>query len=166
MIVTLEPDARAEFDRFRAYCKEQKAATRGLNGLDAVWARGLEHASKVALVIACGCEYSTPIISGDVAAYAIKLVTHLISQLIESVGDSVAGSEFEKEYLYVLRAIKAGRSRGLSTNDLIQRTRRLAPRERNEILNQLVGSAEVFKRERKSSRGPAAMVYVHKNYCC
>lgn len=161
MTVPFEPDAEAEMVRFNSVCRERKAATRGHNGLDALWSRGVEHASKVALTIACGCEFSSPVVSGDVASYATGLVEYLIGALLEAVEDSVSSSEHESNLLYVQRAIKSAGQHGLTLSELTHRTRKLTARTRQEILNDLVVSTRVNKGQRKGSKGPAAMVYVY-----
>jgi hypothetical protein len=157
--VQLEAEAVAAIRQFRARCKVYKKETRG-TGLDPLWSRAVEHVNKVALVVACGERFGDPIISGSTAAWSIKLVEHLVGSLVATVKDSVAGSDFERDLLYVLRAIRKAGAGGLSQSQLLLRTRRLTPKVRQDILNQLVSSGDVVKGERKSPKGgPAAMIY-------
>jgi hypothetical protein len=156
--VAFEDEAITEIKRFRERCKRHKQEHRGA-GLDALWARAVEHATKVALVLACGENFPARTVSGTTAAYAVKLVEHLTADLIETVRDSVAGSDFERELLYVLRVIKTSGEEGVTQTELLSRTRRLNPRQRVEILNQLVAQGGVVKAERKPARGPAAVIY-------
>jgi hypothetical protein len=164
IVVPFDEEATAVVRQFHARCREMKAAHRAeRRGMDALWARGVEHASKLALTVACGVDYQTPVITGDVAAWAVGLVDHVTTALVEAVHESVSGSDFERDQLYVYRKIKDAGDQGVTQSELYLATRRFSPRARVEILNQLVLSDMVSKVDRKPLRGPAATVYVVKN---
>lgn len=157
--VEIEPEADAEFGRFAVECRAARMSIKG-TGLDVIWSRAVEHALKVALVVACGCDYQTPIISGQVAAYSTNLIGFNVQSLIHEVGDNLAGSEYERDVLYVLRKIKRAGPGGISRRDLTQSTRKLRTQLRNECLTQLIDSSAIFKTERKGAGGFPATIYV------
>lgn len=168
--VPFDPEAVSVFNRFRAACRERKTEHRGDNGLDVLWTRALEHARKVALVVACGCAtvhadgtISPTVVRGDVADWSVRLVDHLVKSLVTSVRDSVSGSDFERDLLYVQRAIRNAGPAGIAKTQLIHRTRRLTPRVRQETLNQLVTTAQVVVIEKKGLKGPSATTYIAKS---
>ncbi|HEV7299021.1 MAG TPA: bifunctional DNA primase/polymerase [Tepidisphaeraceae bacterium] len=159
ILVPFEPDAEAEFRRFVVRCRDQKAAHRS-SSLDALWSRAVEHARKVALILACGIEYTSPRVTADVAAYAVALVEHLVTQLVISVQDNVSSSEFGREINRVLKAIRTGGADGVTTTQLSRLTQGMQPRVRTEALNELVINARIIKTQKKAARGAPATVYV------
>ena len=143
-----------------ARCRQFKAEQRDTGNLDAIWARAVEHARKIALIIACGVEFGTPIISPSVAAYAIALVEHVVTQLIISVQDNVSSTEFGRDINRVLKAIRSGGADGVSATQLGRLTQGMTPRVRTEAINELLTTTKIRKGERKAAKGPAAVVYV------
>lgn len=160
-LVPMEPDAVAAFKAFRSRCKQHKQDTR-LSGLDPIWSRAVEHATKVALVVASGEMMGTPSITGTTAAWSIKLVEHLTGSLIQAVGHSVADNEHERDVLKVLGLIRRAGASGLSQRDLSRRTQWLTSRRRNEILTDLLHSERIGRAERKGTTGYAAIVYTER----
>jgi hypothetical protein len=162
--VRFEDEAQAEIARFRARCRDHKANNRGPMNLDVLWSRAVEHAMKVSLVLACGESYQTPIVSGMTAAWAVRLVEHLVSSLVNVIRDSVAGSDSERDLLLVQRIIREAGPEGINRSNLFNRTRKLSNRQREESLTQLLISERIIKTERKGARGAPSIVYVATNY--
>lgn len=162
ILVNLEPGADGVFQHFKTVCTRRKAEIRSLNvgGLDALWSRAMEHSLKVALIIACGCEYSTPIIGQQVAEWSVKLVEYLVGQLVETVKNSVAGSDHHRDLLAVLRVIRAAGPKGVSRSNLCRSTQKLRRNQRDEILSQLLEQGDIAKRETQLTRGPKGTEYV------
>lgn len=159
LTVEYEPEAKKRLKQFEWRCRSLKVKEREQTGLDVLWSRANEHAAKVSLIAACGTDYPTPRVSGDVMAWAIDLVEYLTSALIDAVGDSVAGSDFERDLLYVQRYVRESGSRGITHTQLNRKTRRLTPKVRTDILSALVSDGTIVRREKKAQRGPASIVY-------
>jgi hypothetical protein len=157
--VQFEPEADAVFAKFKNLCRDRKIENRGQGGLDVLWTRAREHAMKVALIIACGCEFQTPIVSGQVAEWAVQFVEHLVTTLVETVRDSVAGSEYERDLLFVQRTIKDAGPAGLTKTQMIHKTRRIRRQHREEILNQLMEMGAIGRKEVKKERSPLTTVF-------
>jgi hypothetical protein len=158
LLVPMEPEAEQLFKEFRSRCRKYKADNRRGMALDALWARAVEHAIKVSLVIACG-ENFTPIISAATAAWSIELIEHTTQSLIDVVQFSVAGSDYERNLLYVFRRIQDAGEAGLTKTQLLQQTRRLTTRERQAILDHLVEASYITLDKGKNVKGFAAMLY-------
>lgn len=159
MEVTTQADAQAVFLKFRQAARQRRRdAMKKGGGLDSLWSRAEENARKVALILACGCEFAGPVIGREVAAYACELVNHLVSNLVESIGHHVADSEFGRNRLRILSAIR-DRGGSLTRSQLTRVTRGLRGRDRDEVLTDLIQANEIRRVERKSTSGPPAVVY-------
>lgn len=156
---SFEADAQSAFRAFRARCRTLKAETRG-SGLDALWVRALEHATKVALAVATGEQFGgPPIVSGSTAEWAIALVDHLTSSFVRYVEDNMAGSDHERDLKKLRGVIDRAGSDGITKSDLIRKSQWLPRRKRDDLLADLLQSGDVINRENKPPRGPSAIFY-------
>ena len=162
--VPFSPGAEAAIKAFQWRCRQQRQATRE-KGLDPLWSRAVEHARKVALIVACGeTDFGQiPTVTESTAVWAVALVEHLTASLLAEVGSNVASSDYERDLLYVRRAIENTNGDGLTHSELIHKTRRIHKRLREDILGQLLQSDDIIKFERQSPRGPRAIVYKSKS---
>jgi hypothetical protein len=153
IIVRCEPEAASILDAFRLRCRGHKAAARDGSGVDALWARALEHASKVALTVACGDGFATPVVSPTVANWAVEVVEHLTLTLAEAVRDSVSSTDYGREALKVYRTILRCGEKGATPTDVSRATQGLHPKLRETILNDLVSQGRIGLRDRKIAKG-------------
>lgn len=158
-IVPFDDEARAVLKRFGTLCREKRAKHRGGVGFDVLWARASEHAMKVALTVACGVEYQAPRIMGDVMEWSVALVGHVIDDLVATVEQSVAGSEFERQVMHMERIIREGPIGGISQTELIGKSRRYSPAVRKSIIETLIDSGRVTKVSRKNKTGSPTTIY-------
>jgi hypothetical protein len=166
------PEATEVFDAFEERCRGYQEEHRH-HGLAALWGRGLEHALKVALIVAASRSY-VPELSTDIlpawrpmgimfedAQFAVALVEHSISQLINGCRYGVASTDYERNLLHVLNLIRGAGVRGVTRSQLCTRARKISTRARNEIVDHLVESGQVITKQAKGAKGPAATIYVH-----
>jgi hypothetical protein len=157
--IPFEPGAARIITEFRDKCRELKATSRDGGGVDALWSRAVEHARKIALTVACGVGFQTPIVSPDIAEWSVKLVEHLVADLVSIVRDNVAGNEFERDLLSVQKLIRGGGETGVTKTQIYVSTRRLRENVRTEILDQLIKSGQIVKTEHKPKNGRSAVVF-------
>lgn len=161
-VVPFEPKALELVQAFRARCRAYKAATRDGSGLDAIWVRAVEHASKVAIVVACGCELTAPVVSEAVAGYAVDLVEELTKRLVKDLGEMVGANDHERLVLAVVKVIREAGPDGIRARLLARRFRSVTSRELNDVVKQVLDSYPVRMELVKMPSGPAAKVFVHE----
>ena len=144
--------------------KAKLEARESEKGIYVLHTRTWEHAMKIALIVASGCNMHQPEIDEEVAAWSIDLVEFLIRNLITIVETEVADNEHEAVVNRVLKIIAKSRQSGVSRYALSRRTQWLKQRDRKDVLEQLIESGRVAAVERHGSRGPVAVVYVAAEY--
>lgn len=146
MVVPVDSEGLDEMKRFRSLCREQKARYRDESGFDALWARGPEHAEKVALVVAAGADYGNPVITGDIARWAVGVVTHCLNNLIHAASRNVASSPYQRNMQRMWRIIEAAGANGVRRSDLTKKMDSIDGRMRRSILDDLLEGGRVLKR--------------------
>jgi hypothetical protein len=120
----------------------------------------MEHASKLALTVACGTEYSAPVISRDVAAWSVAVVEHVTETLVDAVRDSVSSTDYGRDELKILRCISRAGPDGVTLTDIGCRVKGMHPQQRKSILNDLIERREIgMKMGSGGARGPASAIY-------
>jgi hypothetical protein len=111
-------------------------------GLDALWGRAVEHAQKVAMVLA-GSSWdgkSTPRVTTLHAKWAVDYVRHCLDVAEELVRTHVSDSDFERVLKAVTRVIDRGGQAGATERELVRAVtcfRSLKPNERSAALRAL-----------------------------
>jgi hypothetical protein len=138
LVVEKTPEAT---ERHESYCNQiHEKHRREDNVATAVWARAPEKAAKLALIYACcSAESTKPVISLAAENWGIKLANYSTRLILKSAAESVAGSKYEKNLKFVFNAIEDG----ISQWGLTRKIQRLTPRERSEILNDLMSRGAV-----------------------
>ncbi len=159
MSVPAQDDANEVFLAFREQARKarRQAMKRG-GGLDSLWSRAEENARKVALVIACGCEFGGPVIGAEVAAWSCDLVAHLVRGLVRSIEHHVSDTEFGRLRLQVLNALRENNGR-LTKTQLTRATRGMRGRDRDEVLKELITAGDIQPALAPTNSGPAATVF-------
>ena len=157
--VTIEPGAATEFKLFQARCREEKARYRDDSGFDALWARGPEHAQKVALVIAAGCDYASPSITPDIARWAVGIVEHCLNDLIYNAARNVARNQYEKNVQTMLRVIEKAGADGVTASMLVRKCQHIDGRGRNSILQDLLEQDRITASATSDSKTKPVRVY-------
>lgn len=148
--VPLHDDAVQIFDDFYEECRRRKQAERSGAGMDALWARAEEHATKVALVLAAGTDSWHPNIDGCCALNAVQLITHLIQRFTASAADYIASSEYERNLKRIMRIITDAGEDGVSKNILSSKMQHLDIRSRDAIILDLLSQSRIEKLEYKT----------------
>ena len=158
-----------EFEQEQVHIKRE-------SGLHHLWGRCVEHASKVALVVACAKhadaqQFLTLIEQGQVmvdevsAKWAIDFVKHVMGRMEREVATRVADSEFGQLVQAAQRFILKAGARGLTERELARAFRKFAglmPVQRDAVLetirrNEAAAQVE-FEPESGRGRGRHAWV--------
>jgi hypothetical protein len=106
----------------------------------AIWSRTAEKTRKLALLFACsrfdGTEW--PTIQREDADRAIKLNNFLTRRMLWQAQNSVAETDFHRNLNYVQKILTDAGGKWVSLGQITQRTRRLSPRERRDVLQHLI----------------------------
>lgn len=153
ILVPFEEDAEKVFDDFGRYSRVEKKKCRDGSGLDALWSRSLEHAQKIALIIASGCQFQTPIVSKDIAEYSVELVAKLTANLVHDAREHVSDTVFGRDALKVLSMIRKTGKTGLIHSEIVRHTQGMKPRDRADVLDSLI-SGEVVTKVNFKPKGP------------
>lgn len=135
-IVEFEDDARELLNKFRETCSTRRRASTS-DGIKAIWARGYEHAAKLALVVSDGDR-----IKKNCAGWACDLVEWQIQAALNSLESHGSENQHEATTKRVLRIIQEN-SNGISQGGLVKKTRWLSARERNRIIEDLEESESI-----------------------
>jgi hypothetical protein len=135
----------------------QQIRSKETSGLHHLWVRCWEHASKLALVVACA-KHSDPqqfsalieqrkvFVDEESARWAIAFVKHTISRMEIEVAARVADSEFGRLVQLVHRTILMAGPKGLTERELSRKCasfKGLPPRQRDEVTGALTRSEEI-----------------------
>lgn len=162
--VECSPDAQQTFDAFEAANRVRRAATRG-SGIDAIWARALEHALRCALIVACGRNFDQPQIEGDDAAWACEFVKFVNDRSIAEIDVTVASNEHESQIKQVLDYVaKCG---GVEKSELLRKFRSIKTAVMNDLLATLQSTDEISialdKKPGSGTEGGRPTLRVHWN---
>ena len=158
MVVEDQADAVEVFMAFREKCRHAKRElAQRHEDLDALWGRAEENARKIALIVACGCEFGGPVVSGEVAAWSCDLVGRLVDDLVRAVRLSVSESDYGRKRLQIMSAIQGAGSEGTSKSSLARRFRGIRKRERDEMIEDMVLAGDVEIVQVETSGRPATM---------
>lgn len=129
--VDATPEAQLIFDAFEAQNRVRKARTRG-TGIDAIWSRADEHAGRLALIVAAGCNFDSPLIDRVHAEWACEVVAFVLDRAIAEIDTGMAENEHEASIKKVLGFI-AGKG-SVTRSELLRKFRWL----KSEALNGIV----------------------------
>lgn len=153
--VNMTPEAFKIWDSFGDYCEEQRIKERReQSGFDALWTRGSEHASKLALVLH-DFEHKGEI-TEEVMKWATKFIGDMIKNNIFKLSDNLSDNSDQRAVKKVLRVIK-NFNRAVTKTELGAATSDIADtRKRNNILQELedTGKIKVMKEVIEGSKRP------------
>jgi len=135
-------------------------------GLAEMFGRCNETAMRLALVVACGCSITAPIIvDGPHAAWAIQYVRYNSLRTVKRLQDSVSDSEFEASKKQVYSLILKSGEKGMTENEINRSSRRfrgMNQRQQVELLNSMkfIGEIDRVVTPPQSGRGPSRTAWV------
>lgn len=151
--------AEKVFSEYGARWRVKKIESRG-HGLDAVWARALEHALRLALIRAGGESFGHPEIGEDCAAWACELTEFLLSRSCKQALDCVATSEYDgnsKKFAAYIRDHSP-----IKLSCVTKRFKNIKTAERNDIMTTLI-AANLVSITQDIAQGGRPAQWVHWN---
>ncbi len=125
-----------------------------------LWGKGEENARRIALVVAAGESFESPVITPQIADYACRLIRYLLIDFGEKIVPEIVSSETEKNKRKVYRVIDTAGKSGITMQYLTRATRWSNQRGRRDILDDLLAAGDVFlERDDKSTRYWSAECY-------
>ncbi len=126
-------------------------------GASAIWGRAGEKMNKLALLYACSECHESPEITSNAVQWAAAIVEHQTTWMLHMASQWVAENEFENSLKRVLRIITAAGQQGITKRALGRKTQWLKPRERFEILSELLDVGTIEEVTRVSATKPAVV---------
>lgn len=144
---------------FRAYQVQLIAEMDALEaeGLADLQNRRAEQAMRIAVILAVSSNVEQPLITGELARWAVAFVGFHAGITLQAVRQNMHGSTFAKWQADVLKAIHQGGAKGRSERELIRLCRpfnALEPRQRRSVLDALLAAGRIQLSERAGQRGP------------
>jgi phage/plasmid primase-like uncharacterized protein len=148
--VPISDGAYAVFDDLDNHVEDLRIAEfEKQSGLDAVYARTLEHAYKLALV---AHDVKSGEIDVMVARWACELAMTLANNMIAIANEHIADGEYDKQLKAIYAYIQSGGNKGRSKSDIANRFR-LPSKIRNEVLLHLTESNKICVIEDTAKNG-------------
>lgn len=140
LVVPYTPDAGQIFDEFAANVDAELARPDG-DGRS-LWARAEEKACRLALVYACSVDRDNLQVTADAALWARDLVEYLTRRMLYVAHDWIADGQFDARQKRVLRIVRQAGGR-IGRGELCRRTQWLTQRERQEVVENLIETAQL-----------------------
>jgi len=103
------------------------------------WGKALEQARRIALIVACTRNPSSPVVDEYDANYAVRLVSQITNETVQYLLENFASSKAEFRFKKLTALIKRAGDKGIILGDLTRRTQHLFPNylARKEMLREL-----------------------------
>lgn len=150
-VVTATAEANEIFDRFALDIDRHMANDK--DGFRSLWARAEEKACRLALIYACSRDCENPIIDDVAVRWACELSEYLTQRMIYLAAQWIADGQFDARQKKVLRAIRRAGGE-LSHSELYNRTRWLSPRDRQEVIENLIQTGQLDRVTTKTTTRP------------
>jgi hypothetical protein len=162
--LTTTPEAAAIFAEVESSCR-QRQLDQG-DECAAMWSRVEEKSRTLAIIYACSRDGIDATVDEDAASWGSTLVDHLTRQVIHKARGWISRGQHDANIKEMLRAIMATGERGLSQRDLTRQFQHLRSRDRQEVLDFLIGeSGQVKKCDRPNGNpGRPPVVYIASRY--
>jgi hypothetical protein len=134
------PEAADMLMQCRQWCRQEEQSG-GDEVIRCAWSRACEKIQTLALLYACSADHYAPVIDGCAFRWASEVVDYLTRKMLENAGLWVVETAFESARQKVLKIILD--RPGITKTQLLQATRGLKQREREEIVTSLVNAGDV-----------------------
>lgn len=166
IIFKADDKAKEIFDRFADTCDQNTLALSEVDGsgLEALWARALEHSIKVALTVSCGIPGTTTEINHECADYGVQLVSRLVSGLVESVRHKIGHTELDRNEKAILKVVADSADKGITMARLSRLAPPMTPNDRKQILQNLMEKEHIVHVRGDGGQGkgrPASIFYIN-----
>lgn len=125
--------------------------------------RTMEKSNKFALIHAWSLNPLAPMMTKESVDWGITITRYTNACMLKLLATKKSGPQ-EEAVSYVLSAIEAKGSAGVSPSKLIGFTRRLERTKRESILRDLIESGRVLAQKKKNTRGPDTLAYISTNF--
>ena len=137
---------------------QQKLQFQREDGLGVLWSRARENAGKLAMIYACWCKSTQPVIDETAADWAIRLTNYLIEHMVYQAQLCVAESPFHQRCQKIMQVIERRAPRDVRHRELTRLTRGMTPRDREEAIDALLEQGRL-RRRREETPGRTALCY-------
>jgi hypothetical protein len=151
LVVEATPEAGRIFDDLAELADREARA--GDPASRPLWARAEEKACRLALVHACSARRESPVVDAAAARWACRLSEHLTRRTLALARRWVADNRFDARQKGVLRVVREAGGE-IGHTELYARTRSLTPRERKEVLENLVQTGALAVRKEVTATKP------------
>jgi hypothetical protein len=121
------------------------------NGYEALWGRGCEIGTKIALILAVGD--GAVHIDEHHAQYGCTLFMRLMEQFIDSAKSEVGDSQRERDRKKLYAVIKKADDKGATLSELTRVSQSITRRERLELLHELADMEFIYIEAVEGTRG-------------
>jgi len=128
------------------------------DGYEALWGRGCEIGTKIALIVAVGDGAIN--ITEDHATYGCQLFVNCMQEFIDSAKGQVGDSDGERIRKKLFDVIKQGKKNGASLSALTRASQSIDKRQRTNLLSELEDMEFAFSVKTENTRG--VKYYAHK----
>lgn len=143
-VIPFSPKATELLEQAEDYFYEREESCEERMG--ALWTRGVELASKVALTVTDG-----PTIGETEVRWALSTVAHCLSGLVAAVEERMGDTKAERDYKFVLELVRS--NPGIKRWQLNRKCRSLEPKRLELILATLVEAKEIKACEEPAKNG-------------
>ena len=154
--------ADEELDMWNAYYHEQKKGSiKAGDGYEALWARGCEIGTKVALIVSVGDGAAA--ISQEHAQFGCQLFLDRMQDFIKSAKGEVGDSEGERIRKKMYKVIKAGAKNGATLSAITRVSQSINRQQRMNLLRELEDMEHAFGIKNDGRRGETYYSFKHRD---
>lgn len=113
-------------------------------GYAALWARWLEHVSRLSLIAAIARDQMAPAISADDLKWARSVVDHCLQTIVAAAEEFIADNENERLGKAILSIIRKAGQGGLAAFELTKKTQHISRRLRGDLIADLEESGSII----------------------
>lgn len=113
-----------------------------------------EHAAKLALIVAVGCNHRDVVITREIQEWANAVAEYSFRFVLAGADENISDNDRSKEYLRIRGMISRAGKNGLTRSELVKRLKgNMTTLRIEEILGQLSTAREAFLAKRSSHKG-------------
>jgi hypothetical protein len=153
-VITDSPSAKECFLSYRSLYQKSAKDDQTMASL---WKRAEEQAIKISLILA-GSEMQDEI-SGDQAEIGCKVAQFCIENMLTQISDHLAENQHEANLKKVLRIIRKSGRKGIDGTSLTRKTQYLTSKQRIEVVEVMIETAQISVNPVKSANGKIRNTY-------
>ena len=142
VVVAFDEEAERVIDQFEDEVLRRQDELEAKR-LDVILGRSVELAMRISLILALSVDVRRPLITGELARWAVSYVRQAAESLVSSVSSRMTESGYASLRGRVLEAVLAAGPRGLTEYEVGRALKSIEPRRRGEILRDLRESREI-----------------------